>query len=103
MPVRLSPLRRTNMHTHHTSRISAPPRKPLWAAALTAAVCLIGAGLTCLAVAADAKPQARTDLHGDPLPDGALVRFGTLRWRHGGPVSFVAFTPDGKALVTASQ
>jgi RNA polymerase sigma factor (sigma-70 family) len=44
--------------------------------------------------------EVRTDLRGDPLPDEAVSRLGTLRFRHGGAVSFVRFTPDGKTLVT---
>jgi WD40 repeat protein len=76
---------------------------------LTAA-CVLSAALVSLA-AADNETKApvapsekpRTDLHGDPLPEGALARLGTIRWRHASPVAFVAFTPDGKALVTASQ
>ena len=58
------------------------------------------------APAADAKPadaraaDARADLHGDPLPEGALVRMGTLRWRHPGAVNFVGYTKDGTNLVT---
>ena len=51
---------------------------------------------------ADAKPaDARpADLHGDPLPEGALARMGTVRWRHPGPVSFVGYANEGKHLVT---
>src|SRR5262249_19226419 len=47
--------------------------------------------------------QPGTDRHGDGLPTGALARRGTPRSRHGGAVIYVAFTPDGKALLTAGQ
>jgi WD40 repeat protein len=57
-----------------------------------------------------AEPRAgQTDLHGDPLPRGALARLGTVRLRHGGvtwggnPVFFVAFTDQGKHLLTAGS
>jgi WD40 repeat protein len=47
--------------------------------------------------------QPHSDLHGDPLPDGAEMRLGTIRFRHAGPVNCSAFMPDGKALITASN
>jgi WD40 repeat protein len=47
-----------------------------------------------------AEPPARLDLHGDPLPDGVLVRLGTTRWRHGGAGAAIAYSTDGKTLVS---
>jgi WD40 repeat protein len=44
-----------------------------------------------------------TDLHGDPLPAGALARAGTIRWRQGTVVAFAAFLPDGKNVLSVSD
>ncbi len=46
--------------------------------------------------------EAKTDASGDALPPGAIARLGTLRWRHGSAISFVAF-PDAKTVITAAQ
>src|SRR5262249_53384500 len=46
------------------------------------------------------KPHV--DAQGDPLPEGALARFGTTRWRSR-VVWCVAFSPDGKKIATGSS
>jgi hypothetical protein len=47
--------------------------------------------------------EARTDRDGDPLPAGALVRMGSVRFRRPGHVSSVAFCDDGKIAISGSS
>src|SRR5262249_12334798 len=58
-----------------------------------------------LPVAKQPKPveikPAPKDLHGDPLPPGAIARLGTLRFR--GVRGNLAFAPDGKYLAAATE
>ena len=52
--------------------------------------------LLCTCQTFPVNAQSRLDAYGDPLPDGALFRLGTLRWRQDEGVMDLAFTPAGE-------
>lgn len=53
--------------------------------------------------AAKSEPRhPHVDLFGNPLPDEAITRIGSMCLRHGAPISRLAFSPDGKALVSGA-
>ena len=49
---------------------------------------------------AHASRAAQVDREGVALPRGAVARFGSMRFRHGGLTDFV-FAPDGETVLTA--
>jgi RNA polymerase sigma factor (sigma-70 family) len=85
------------------------------AGALVLALAMVGmAGYRLAALDTDSHEQARSqpfqanarvphlksDLYGDPLPEGAVARMGSIQWRHPGLSSFV-FLEGGKSVLTA--
>ncbi len=45
------------------------------------------------------RSQAGIDRYGDPLPEGAVVRLGTVRYRYPGWENRIAFIPGGETIV----
>jgi RNA polymerase sigma factor (sigma-70 family) len=48
------------------------------------------------------KKENRVDFYGDPLPEGAVARLGTVRWRHDGLVEFAAYLGEGSKIASAA-
>jgi WD40 repeat protein len=64
----------------------------------------MGVTLSCLAADPPVKPEPAKpalDLYGDPLPQGAIARLGSVRFRHPWFVDEVTFSEDGKLLAAS--
>ncbi|MFP4248252.1 MAG: WD40 repeat domain-containing protein [Armatimonadota bacterium] len=61
--------------------------------------CVLAMTVT-VAVAMSGVVEAATDLFGDPLPEGAVQRLGSLRLRYGG-VGDLDYLPDGRAVIAS--
>jgi WD40 repeat protein len=64
---------------------------------------LLPAALAAVLTAPATAAQPGTDRYGDPLPAGAVARLGSARFLHSGSPQPVAFSPDGKALLTSAR
>lgn len=47
--------------------------------------------------------QQGVDIMGDPLPEGAMQRLGTLRMKYPGGLSAIAYLPDGRGIVSTGN
>ncbi len=50
----------------------------------------------------DPSQPPRTDRYGDPLPPGAAMRLGTVRFRQAPGIRHIVYSPDGQLVVTDS-
>jgi WD40 repeat protein len=65
-----------------------------------AVVLIFASCYPALADAPEGEKPVRTDLYGDPLPDGAVARMGTVRFLHGGSVYGLGISADGKTIAS---
>jgi RNA polymerase sigma factor (sigma-70 family) len=92
------------------------PAKLKLALALTLTAVLLAAGAVVLARPAptmeppapevkkgEEENRALADRYGDPLPEGAVARLGTVRLRHKEGGSGVLFAADGRQLITSAN
>jgi WD40 repeat protein len=61
---------------------------------------VLGAATFTVADSSSSPAESSVDIHGDPLPEGAIARLGTVRYRAGGPGSFLA---DNRTLLSSGR
>jgi RNA polymerase sigma factor (sigma-70 family) len=49
------------------------------------------------------RETARTDRYGDPLPDAAVARLGTVRYNHADGLNALHFSPDGQTIISDGE
>lgn len=79
-------------------------RATLWTLAILALAAFVAGLGYAVDQPKDQKPaegKVLTDLHGDALPQGAVARGGTVRFRHN--ASAIAYSPDGKVLASGGH
>jgi RNA polymerase sigma factor (sigma-70 family) len=62
-----------------------------------------GSGSGVVKAAASLPAAARVDRYGDPLPPGAVMRLGTVRYRQASDIAHIAHSADGQFVVTQGQ
>jgi WD40 repeat protein len=75
---------------------------PIRGNCLKVAMCVVAMTL-CGPGAADDAGTPPVDVFGDSMPQGAVARLGTVRFRHFWGTNSVCFSPDGKLLAAASS
>ena len=60
-------------------------------------------GCMILSMATPVAAQPAVDQYGDVLPDGAVQRFGSSRFRHGRDLFALAFSHDGRQIASAAE
>src|SRR4051812_42776788 len=106
--VDMPPWKRVSSKLTHAGSLFLETRPMLSRAACTFLVALwFVTGLQGQPIQADQANKPSTDALGDPLPDGAIARLGTLRFKHtparGVVIDAAAYSPDGSKIASVAQ